>query len=357
MTSATPSPAVAALADRVWQYRLAHEAFTRVRRGLLVEHLRAESLTDKEADAAFARGVLGELTSLDEGALVEDDRLTVGFLKFLLQGWADAPRHHWHSFSVAPYSSYFLGYSLQHVFGAFSFSTGEDVDRYLSLVNDYRSYLAEAGVKLDGQRERGILIPKPALPGIRTSLTRYRSAAGSLLTPAGDRTGTLSPLDVGRLREGTDRLLSEAVLPAYDALLSRLDTDYEKQAGERVGMCHLPGGENFYREAVRVHTASDWSPERLHEIGLDEVQRLADDMAKARADLGFAGSEADFHAQLKADPRTSHIPLVLVSALGDANSRLHGLNSGAVAFIQKPVDYHGFLACVRPLLHRTGHGA
>ncbi len=302
MTTDSPTAVVEAITKRVWTYRLDNEPFYRLKRGLPVERLRTGSIAGVAEDAAFARDVLTRLATVDDAVLPEHHRLTVGFLRFLLQTWADAPQHHWHSFGVAPYSSFFLGYAPQHVFGGHAFTTGQDVDRYLSLVADYRDCVSELGAKLDGQRERGILVPRPALPGVRGSLERYRAAAGPLLTVGEDRLTHISSADVARLRTGTDLLLAQEVLPAYDSVLSRLDAGYEAAAGTSVGACHLPDGEQYYRHAVRVHTTSDWPPERIHDVGLEQVQMLADEMAQARSDMGFHGSEADFHAQLAAEP-------------------------------------------------------
>lgn len=295
------TPTVARLAERVWQYRLDHEAFVRLRRGLPVEHLRSESIDDRDADARFALAVLGELDAVDEAQLTEQDRLTVGFLRFLMQMWADAPRHHWHGFSVAPYSSFFLGYALQHVFGGFTFGAAQDAERYLSLAADYRDFVRELGTKLDGQRERGILVPRPALPGVRESLSRHRSAAAALLAVSPERASAL-PGSGSALRESTDRLVREEILPAYDAVLARLDEHYEQLAPAEVGQWVQPGGEEFYRSAVRAHTASDWTPEQVYEVGLEQVQMLTDEMADARGDMGFTGTEQEFHDRLAADP-------------------------------------------------------
>lgn len=297
----TSSPTAAELAERVWQYRLDNDAFSRLRTDLPVERLRPESLADREADATFARGVLRDLDRLDEAAMVEDDRLTSGFLRFLMDSWAVAPQHHWNGFSVAPYSAFFLSYALQHVFGGFAFSSVGDGDRYLSLIGDYRNLVRELGAKLDGQVERGIRVPRPALAGVRESLARYRAAAGGLLAVDPARLSGL-PGNGGSLREAVERLVSDEVLPAYDAVLARLDDAYEQAAPTEVGQWTQPSGEEYYREVVRQHTASDWTPEQIHEVGLEQVQELTDQMAKARADMGFAGTELEFHAQLAADP-------------------------------------------------------
>jgi CheY-like chemotaxis protein len=55
-------------------------------------------------------------------------------------------------------------------------------------------------------------------------------------------------------------------------------------------------------------------------------------------------------SRIKSDPATRHIPVVLLSALDDRNSRTHGLGAGADDFLTKPVDRAGLCACVRSLL-------
>jgi len=55
-------------------------------------------------------------------------------------------------------------------------------------------------------------------------------------------------------------------------------------------------------------------------------------------------------AALKADPATQHIPVVMVTALGDAQERLHGLQVGADDFLTKPVEYETLLVRTRSLV-------
>jgi DNA-binding response OmpR family regulator len=59
-------------------------------------------------------------------------------------------------------------------------------------------------------------------------------------------------------------------------------------------------------------------------------------------------------AKLKADPRTMHIPVVMLSALTDRNSMMHGLTAGAAAYLGKPVDAAELRLQVRNLLRLTG---
>jgi CheY-like chemotaxis protein len=55
-------------------------------------------------------------------------------------------------------------------------------------------------------------------------------------------------------------------------------------------------------------------------------------------------------ARIKANPDTANIPVVMLTALDDRNSRSHGLSAGAVAFLTKPVDRTALQETVTRLL-------
>ena len=53
---------------------------------------------------------------------------------------------------------------------------------------------------------------------------------------------------------------------------------------------------------------------------------------------------------LKANPATSNIPIVMITALIDRSARLAGLNAGVEDFLTKPVDRAELWLRVRNLL-------
>ena len=54
--------------------------------------------------------------------------------------------------------------------------------------------------------------------------------------------------------------------------------------------------------------------------------------------------------RLKADPRTHHIPVVMITALDQVSDRVKGLEAGADDFLNKPVDDTQLLARVKSLV-------
>ena len=54
--------------------------------------------------------------------------------------------------------------------------------------------------------------------------------------------------------------------------------------------------------------------------------------------------------RLKSDGQTLHVPVVMISALGDPAERLRGLEVGADDFLTKPIDYDTLLARLRGLI-------
>jgi CheY-like chemotaxis protein len=55
-------------------------------------------------------------------------------------------------------------------------------------------------------------------------------------------------------------------------------------------------------------------------------------------------------AQLKANPASRHIPVLVLSSLDDRSSQAHGAGAGADGFLSKPVDRRELCDAVRALL-------
>jgi two-component system cell cycle response regulator len=82
---------------------------------------------------------------------------------------------------------------------------------------------------------------------------------------------------------------------------------------------------------------------------LEQVERMTPDIVVL--DVMMPGMDGyEVCRRLKADPKTMHIPVVMVTALNDAADRVRGLEAGADDFLTKPVNDIALFARVRSLV-------
>jgi uncharacterized protein (DUF885 family) len=276
------------IADSVWGYLLDRDPYLRLRSGLRVDQLRHGSLNEAEEDAAFARGQIEALGSVDEAQLDTDDWLSFRFLHEYLAQVAEAAESWWWSFPVTPYGIFTLNVVAGQVVGAFDLRDPSDVDSYVSIAHDYALAVRTAHDKVRRQAERGWRVPLPALPGCVATVE-------GMLVMAQDWFGS-------RGVDRAERLLASEVQPALNDLRGELN-DQVNQAPNGVGLSQYPGGEEAYRRLVCRHATYNVTVEAVHETGREEIKRLTEELRDVRAGLGFVGSEAEFRRTLEAENR------------------------------------------------------
>ncbi|MGH8033577.1 MAG: DUF885 domain-containing protein [Lysobacterales bacterium] len=292
------SAVLAGIAERLWQYRLGREPALQLRSGGKVSQIPADTLEHAEQKAAFGSGLLRELNGISKPDLTNDDLLTFECLQFECERAVRAPEDWWIQFSVTPYSAMSLGVFLRQIFHEFSFSEREDAERYAALLHDYSALLLSLKAKLDCLSERRWLIPKPAIGGVLIMLRGLKSSLGQRMLPCPERLAVLGPAASG-WRQKVERWISGEIEPAFDELMASLGTDYASRAPEAIGLSHLPQGDAAFRARILHHLTIALEPERIHATGLEEVQRLNDEMEAVRSSLGFSRKEKGFHEHLR----------------------------------------------------------
>lgn len=304
MRTDEPGREIGRLAACYWEFLLERDPMLRLRQGLPVETLPGASADEAEERARFAAGVLERLRALDGAEPAGADADTAAFVEALAEQEVRARSCYWLTPAATPYRLFPLSLYGDAVLGAFRFTERGDGERYVGLVRELAGVVGTIGDKVVGQAARGFRIQAPALAGARTTVAGLRDSLARRVEVEDGRLDRLGPVVRGRVREGVGRLVERELVPAFDRLLAVLDDpSYLRAAPEAVGWARYEGGEEAYREFVRIHTADDVVPERLHEVGLVHCRELAERMRAVRAVLGFRGTEGEFHDRLRAEPR------------------------------------------------------
>lgn len=104
-----------------------------------------------------------------------------------------------------------------------------------------------------------------------------------------------------QLTEDSKRALQNHFLPAYHALKQWLEQDIGNTDEIATGVGKQKGGTDYYNYALKVSTTTDLTAEQIHQIGLDEVARLTQEMIAIKDQVGFTGDLKAFFKFIKED--------------------------------------------------------
>jgi uncharacterized protein (DUF885 family) len=158
-------------------------------------------------------------------------------------------------------------------------------EHYVARLNQFDEKFDQVLDGLAIREERGILPPAFAVTKVINQIEGFLDSAPEnhlLVVNFDEKMADIeaSELDAERreaLRAQAVEAVDKAVYPAYEKLLAYL-RHLETRATSNDGVWRLPDGEAFYRQAITQHTTTTMSAEEIHQIGLDEVERIGAEM-------------------------------------------------------------------------------
>lgn len=259
-----------------------------------------------EADAAesarWATGFLTRIDAVDADRLAPDDWVTWAILRWEAEIARERGRFYWLDFPVTPYASPLR--VIQSSFASAPLRSTEQRQRYLDGLRQLSIVAGAMESKLRGQAGRGVILPRAEIELVAPYLRSFaQPPERSPFGVAGPRLSTVA--DAARLpfAEAVAGTLTNVVNPAFERLAAYVETAYRGHADDAVGVSRYPAGSDYYRFLIRLHTGLDLTPEQIHQIGLDEVQRLERELDDVRRRVNFAGPLAEFRQFLKTDKR------------------------------------------------------
>ena len=128
-------------------------------------------------------------------------------------------------------------------------------------------------------------------------------AANPFLLPTKKFPAGIPPEDQQRLTQLITAAVNNEVIPAYKGFAAFVATEYAPQGRSTLSVTSLPGGKERYLNNIRNRTTiSTLSPEKIHAIGLGEIERIQGEMLVIAKSQGFA-DVASFRDSLKTNSK------------------------------------------------------
>ncbi len=179
------------------------------------------------------------------------------------------------------------------------------VERWRSMAGHVDASLARLR---DGLREGQVACRAPVSRtiDILDSVLAEPDDRWPLLRPA-SRTAELpgwSDAERRQLASDLEAAVRDGVRPALQRYRSLLANEILPAArpDDAPGMSHVPGGTDDYLGLVRAHTTLDLAPADLHQIGLDEIARIDDELTALCGRVLGVPTLAEALMRLRTDP-------------------------------------------------------
>jgi uncharacterized protein (DUF885 family) len=177
-----------------------------------------------------------------------------------------------------------------------------DAEAYLSRLQSYAKQLAGERERAQAARAKGLVPPAflldKAIAQLRLAITGTREGGG-LVESIARRTRTIPGAWADRARA----IATKDIAPALEQQLAELEAQRAVATGD-AGMWARPGGEAYYRWALKASTTTTMSPDEVHAMGRRELEQLHARMDAILRTVGYTQGTVGARMQaLAKDPR------------------------------------------------------
>jgi uncharacterized protein (DUF885 family) len=177
-----------------------------------------------------------------------------------------------------------------------------DAEAYLARMQSYAKQLDGELGRMQAARAAGLVPPAFLIDKTLAQMTLSAKNArqgGSLVESIERRTKKIP----GNWGDRARTIAAKEIAPALDRQLAELQAQRAVAAGDP-GILARPHGEEFYRWALKASTTTTMTPDKVHEIGKSELERLHAQMDAILKEIGYSqGSVGERMKALAKDPK------------------------------------------------------
>jgi uncharacterized protein (DUF885 family) len=208
--------------------------------------------------------------------------------------------------------------------GSQPLTTPQQYRAYLSRLNQLPAWIDQAIANMKEGIRAGVVQPKDIVVQMLPQFQQLRSStpeASIFYTPVRNMPAQFSSKDKQEL-SAAYRKAVRRIGPALERLCQFLGTDYMSASRDTAGFGALPNGAAWYQARIKNNTNLSLTPLQIHELGLNEVARIQQQLAELGPSLGYTGPASQLPQWVSAQDKFK--PFETEQQVLDAYRRIYG---------------------------------
>ena len=292
-----------AIYTREWRWREEQFADGEDSHKPVVDHLPKVDEASQEARLAYWEAVMHDLDAIPRAKLSAEEQVNYDVYRPQIAALIASQHFRDYEMPVNSDTTFWtdLGYTARQ-----PFKVEADYANFIAQMRDVSRYFDEQIANMRAGLKRGFTPPKVTLQGRDASLTAVTSVRPEdtlFFTPFKDILPSIPAEEQAKLKAQAASVIRNSVQPAYARVLAFMRKEYVPGARASLAAYDLPDGKAYYRAQIVAYTTLDMDPAAIHQLGLDEVARLHQEMVGAMHEAGFKGDFPAFLHYLRTDPK------------------------------------------------------
>lgn len=251
-------------------------------------------------EAEFAKEQLKKLNTIKKVSLNKSEKISAELMKFKLKETVDF-------YEYEAYLNPLLsdaGFHVSLPYHVRDLANYDQVKNYLNKLNAVPVYVDQHLALLREGITKGITQPKVIFKGYEATyndqiVDDYKESY--YYSPFTDLPPTLTAAQKDSVLKAAEQAIQNDVIPEFKKIKKFFESEYLPAARSSVGVSEIPNGRKYYQNRLDYYTTLDLTAEEVHQIGLDEVERINAEMKKIIKEVGFNGSFEEFIQFLRTD--------------------------------------------------------
>jgi uncharacterized protein (DUF885 family) len=294
-----------ALFDRSWEQRVKENPLwaTSVGRHENDDKLPSVTPADLARREEARKATLTELLAIDRSKLPAAEQVNYDIFRQQIEQGIESYLLGDYQMPINADSGFHSGFS--RLSREMPMATVKDYENFISRLEQWPRYVNEQIGLMRLGLKRGMTVPRATLTGYEKSISAHvvdDLEKSVFWEPFKKFPSTVPAAEQERLRAEGRKGVASAVA-GYKAFYDFFVNEYVPGTRTTIGAYDLPNGKKYYALKIREFTTLDLTPEQIHQIGLNEVDRISKEMNDVIKQVGFQGDFAAFLQFLRTDPR------------------------------------------------------